>query len=167
LAVDVLPGPSAVLTALVASGLPAERWRFVGFLPRRRGELEALLDDATETLVAFESPRRLPSTIRLLADRDPERPAAVCRELTKLHEEVRRGSVSELASHYRESPPRGEVVLVVGAVSSVQARREEALRALRDLVGAGAKARPAAAAVARLTGVAANELYRELTRRGQ
>jgi 16S rRNA (cytidine1402-2'-O)-methyltransferase len=156
-----------VLTALVASGLPGERWRFVGFLPRRRAELKAVLEDATETLVAFESPRRVAATLLLLAERDPERPAAVCRELTKLHEEVRRGSVSELASHYRESPPRGEVVLVIGAVSPGQARREEALKALRDLVGAGAKARPAAAAVAKLTGVAANELYRELTRTGQ
>jgi 16S rRNA (cytidine1402-2'-O)-methyltransferase len=167
-AVDVLPGPSAVLTALVASGLPVERWRFVGFLPRRRAELQGLLLPATETLVAFESPRRLAATLLLLAERDPGRPAAVCRELTKLHEEVRRGSVSELASHFRESPPRGEVVLVIGAAGSPgQARREEALKALRELVGAGAKARPAAAAVAKLTGLAANELYRELTRTGQ
>jgi 16S rRNA (cytidine1402-2'-O)-methyltransferase len=172
LPVHVLPGPSAVLTALVASGLPDERWRFVGFLPRRRAELQALLEDATETVVAFESPRRLPATLLLLAERDPERPAAVCRELTKLHEEVRRGSVAELASRYRQSPPRGEVVVVIGAVSSgparcEQARRERALEALRDLVGAGAKPRPAAAVVAKLTGVAANELYRELTRAGQ
>jgi 16S rRNA (cytidine1402-2'-O)-methyltransferase len=167
LEVEVLPGPSAVLTALVASGLPAERWRFAGFLPRRRGELEALLAQATETLVAFESPRRVAATLRALAEREPERPAAVCRELSKLHEEVRRGTARELADYYRERPPRGEVVLVLGAVAPGRPRREEAIAALREVVGAGAKARPAAAAVAKLTGLAANELYRELMRGGQ
>jgi 16S rRNA (cytidine1402-2'-O)-methyltransferase len=167
LAVEVLPGPSAVVTAIVASGLPAERWRFVGFLPRRRRELEDLLSDADETLVAFESPRRLAGTLALLAEREPGRAAAVCRELTKLHEEVRRGTVSELAEHYRESPARGELVLVLGAAAAVRAELSEALQALREIVAAGAKARPAAGAVARLTGVAANELYRELMRAGQ
>lgn len=167
LPVEVLPGPSAVVTALVASGLPAERWRFVGFLPRRRAQLRQLLAEATETLVAFESPRRLLASLDLLAEREPQRPVAVCRELTKLHEEVRRGSASELASHYRQSPPRGEVVLLVGAVPHGEPRREEALAALRALVAAGARPRPAASAVAGLTGVGANELYRELMRSGQ
>jgi 16S rRNA (cytidine1402-2'-O)-methyltransferase len=164
LEVEVLPGPSAVVTALVASGLPAESWRFVGFLPRRRRELEQLLAGAGETIVAFESPRRLAGTLALLEESDPGRPAAVCRELTKLHEEVRRGSVGELASHYRENAPRGEIVLVLGASRAGEARLSEALAALSEIVAAGAKARPAAAAVGRLTGVAANELYRELMR---
>jgi 16S rRNA (cytidine1402-2'-O)-methyltransferase len=167
LPVEVLPGPSAVTTALVASGLPGERWRFVGFLPRARGELERLLADASETIVAFESPRRLAATLALLAARDPARPVAVCRELTKLHEEVRRGSAGELAVHYRESPPRGEVVLVCGAAAPGQVSREEALQTLRALIDAGAKARPAAVAVGRLTGLGANELYGELTSGGQ
>jgi 16S rRNA (cytidine1402-2'-O)-methyltransferase len=167
LAVEVLPGPTAVVTALVASGLPVERWRFVGFLPRRRGELEKLLADTDETLVAFESPRRLAATLSLLAESEPGRAAAVCRELTKLHEEVRRGSVSELAEHYLESPARGEVVLVLGAAEGAPARLAEALAALRQLVAAGAKARPAAGVVASLTGLAPNELYRELMRSGQ
>jgi 16S rRNA (cytidine1402-2'-O)-methyltransferase len=167
LPVEVLPGPSAVTTALVASGLPGERWRFVGFLPRARGELERLLADTSETIVAFESPRRLAATLALLAARDPARPVAVCRELTKLHEEVRRGSAGELADHYRESPPRGEVVLVCGAAAPGQVSREEALQTLRALIDAGAKARPAAVAVARLTGLGANELYGELTSGGQ
>ncbi|HYM55863.1 MAG TPA: ribosomal RNA small subunit methyltransferase I, partial [Solirubrobacteraceae bacterium] len=167
LALEVLPGPSAVLTALVSSGLPVDRWRFVGFLPRSRRELRALLAEATETLVAFESPRRLAATLAALAARDPERPVAVCRELTKLHEEVRRGSACELAAHYGENPPRGEVVLVCGAAQPGQVGREQALEALRDLIAAGAKPRPAAAAVAKLTGLAANELYRELTGGGQ
>jgi 16S rRNA (cytidine1402-2'-O)-methyltransferase len=170
LPVEVLPGPSAVISALVAAGLPAERWRFVGFLPRKRGERDRLLGHSEETLVAFESPRRLASTLAQLAERDPERPLAVCRELTKLHEEVRRGSAAELAEHYAERAPKGEVVLVVaadgpGADGSDPAhpRREEALAAVRELVQAGAKPRPAARVVAKLMGVGANELYRELT----
>ena len=81
-------GRAAVPVALVASGLPAARWCFVGFLPRKRGQRERVLADARETLVAFESPRRLAATLDMLARRDPERPVAVCRELTKLHEEV-------------------------------------------------------------------------------
>lgn len=113
--VEVLPGPSAVPVALAASGLPVASWRFVGFLPRKRGQRERLLADAPETLVAFESPHRLAATLQLLAALDPERPAAVCRELTKLHEEVARGSAAELAEHYRERPPKGEIVLVIGA----------------------------------------------------
>jgi 16S rRNA (cytidine1402-2'-O)-methyltransferase len=167
LEVEVLPGPSAVVTALVASGLPAEQWRFVGFLPRRRRQLEALLAGTPETLVAFESPRRLAATLALLAGRDPGRAAAVCRELTKLHEEVRRGRASELAEHYRENPPRGEVVVVIGAAPAAEAQLPDALAALQEIVAAGARPRPAAGAVARLTGVAANELYRELMRAEQ
>jgi 16S rRNA (cytidine1402-2'-O)-methyltransferase len=168
LPLEVLPGPSSVLTALVVSGLPAERWRFVGFLPRRgaaskRAELERLLSESPETLVAFESPARLPATLDVLAALDAERPVAVCRELTKLHEEVRRGSTAELAAHYAQNPPRGEIVLVVGASAPASADRDEALTALRTLVDAGARARPAAVAVAKLTGIGANELYRALT----
>ncbi len=163
LPVEVLPGPSSIVTALVASGLPAERWRFVGFLPRKRGDLEQVLGDASETLVAFESPRRLGATLAVLAEREPDRPVAVCRELTKLHEKVRRGSASELSTHYAEHAPRGEIVLVVGGAPAGIADHEQALDALRVLTEAGAKARPAAGVVARLTGVGANELYRELT----
>jgi 16S rRNA (cytidine1402-2'-O)-methyltransferase len=164
--VEVLPGPSAVVTALVASGLPAERWRFAGFLPRARGELSALLDGAEDTLVAFESPKRLAATLELLAASDPQREVAVCRELTKLHQEVRRGPAAEQAEHYRQNPARGEVVLVVGAAPPERASLNDALAALRDLIDAGAKARPAAAAVAKLTGLRANELYRGITEGG-
>jgi 16S rRNA (cytidine1402-2'-O)-methyltransferase len=164
LPVEVLPGPSSALAALVASGLPSDVWRFVGFLPRKRGELERVLLATAETLVAFESPQRLVATLTLLAEHDPARPAVVCRELTKLHEEVRRGPAAELAAHYREHAPRGEVVLVVGAAPAGASRRGEALAAVRKLIDAGARPRPAASVVASLTGVAANELYRELTR---
>jgi 16S rRNA (cytidine1402-2'-O)-methyltransferase len=115
LRVEVLPGPSAVPVALVASGLPVSRWCFVGFLPRKRGQCERLLAEASATLVAFESPRRLPATLAMLAGIDPGRPVALCRELTKLHEEVLRGSAGELAEHVQARKQQGEVVLVVGA----------------------------------------------------
>jgi 16S rRNA (cytidine1402-2'-O)-methyltransferase len=177
LTVEALPGPSAAVSALVAAGLPAERWRFVGFLPRGgagsvRAALKRLLG-APETTIAFESPRRLAGTLGLIAELDPARAVVVCRELTKLHEEVRRGSVAELAAHYAEHAPRGEIVLAIGgaepdadgAAGGVEARlrHERALDAVRELVQAGAKPRRAAAVVAKLTGVATNELYRELT----
>ena len=162
LPVEVLPGPSATLVALVASGLPLEPWRFVGFLPRRRSQLERLLLSARETLVAFESPRRLTDTLGVLAKHDPQRETAVCRELTKVHEEIRRGSAAELAVHYAENPPRGEIVVVIGAAPEGEGDREQALAALRDLVEAGARARLAATVVGKLTGVAANDLYRAL-----
>lgn len=165
LAVEVLPGPSSALAALVASGLPAERWRFVGFLPRKRGELERTLLLTPETLVAFESPQRLRSSLAVLAAADPERPVAVARELTKRHEEVLRGTAAELAERYSEHAPRGEVVLVVGAAPAGAGRVEEAREALAKLVEAGARPRPAAGVVARLTGTSANELYRAQTER--
>jgi 16S rRNA (cytidine1402-2'-O)-methyltransferase len=167
LPLEVLPGPSAVTTALVASGLPPDRWCFVGFLPRKAAELRALLTGAAPTLVAFESPRRLPATLRAIAALDPQRPAVVCRELTKLHEEVRRGTAEDLAAHYSQRTTagrlRGEIVLVLGGAARERSERGEAVAALLALVQAGARARPAAAAVARLTGLGANELYRELT----
>lgn len=163
LLVEVLPGPSSVLTAIVVSGLPSEQWSFVGFLPRRRSELQRLLVGASQTLVAFESPQRLAATLTSLAEHDPARPLAVCRELTKLHEEVLRGSAAELAAFYVEHSPRGEIVLVVGAATPGSADHEQALTALRTLVDAGARSRPAAGVIAKLTGVPANELYRALT----
>jgi 16S rRNA (cytidine1402-2'-O)-methyltransferase len=164
LPVEALPGPSAAVAALVLSGLPVERWRFVGFLPRKRSELEGLLAHAQETTIAFESPRRLAATLKLIAEADAGRAVTVCRELTKLHEEVRRGSAAELAEHYAMNAPRGEIVLALGAAERGAGRQEEALRALRALVAVGAKPRPAAAVVAKLTGIATNELYRELAR---
>jgi 16S rRNA (cytidine1402-2'-O)-methyltransferase len=165
LEVEVLPGPSAVLAALVASGLPADHWRFAGFLPRRAGELRALLAANDETLVAFESPQRAGRTLALLAELDPQRPLALCRELTKVNEEIVRGTAAELAARYASTAPRGEVALVIGAAQRREdaEQLEDALAVLRRLIDAGAKPRPAAAAVADLTGIAANRLYRALT----
>ena len=163
--VEVLPGPDSVTTALVASALPPNRWRFEGFLPRRAGELERVLN-ASETVVAFESPRRLPASLAALAALAPDRPAAVCRELTKLHEEVARGSLAELARRFREDV-KGEIVVVI-APAQVSAGAPDtafAVDALRRLVQSGARPRAAASVVAALTGTRANDLYRGLTGR--
>ena len=162
LAVEVLPGPSAAVSALVVSGLPADTWRFVGYLPRKRGELATLVR-APETIVAFESPNRVGASLGALAEIDPQRPVVVCRELTKMHEEIVRGSAAELALRYADQPPRGEVVLVLGGAPALEPELEPALAALRRLVEAGAKPRPASSVVASLTGVKANALYRALT----
>jgi 16S rRNA (cytidine1402-2'-O)-methyltransferase len=164
--VTVLPGPSAVETALVASGFTAERFTFIGFLPRRASELEALWDELRSTpwpVVAFESPRRLPASLRSLAAAMPDRPVAVCRELTKLFEEIVRGPAAELASRFVESP-RGEITLVVGPGEAGAAADPEgaaaALQAVAELVDAGAPRKAAAEVVARLTSRSRNELYR-------
>jgi len=164
--VEVLPGPSAVITALVASGLPANRWRFEGFLPRREGELERVLRSA-ETVVAFESPRRLPQSLAALAALAPNRPAAVCRELTKLHEEVARATLAELARRFR-ADVKGEVVVVIAAARTPGSEGPDlafAVDALRRLVQSGARPRAAASVVAALTGTRPNDLYRALTGR--
>src|SRR4051812_15118401 len=161
LEVEVLPGPSAALAALVASALPADVWRFVGFLPRKRSGLVEVLA-APETVVAFESPRRVGASLEVLAAIDPERPVAVCRELTKVHEEVVRGSAGELAARYADTAPRGEVVLVIGGAPPVTGVEPAAVDAVRRLVEAGARARVAARVVADLTGAPANALYREV-----
>jgi 16S rRNA (cytidine1402-2'-O)-methyltransferase len=163
--VEVLAGPSAVTTALVASGLPADRWRFEGFLPRRAGELERVLH-SSETVVAFESPRRLPASLAALAALAPDRPAAVCRELTKLHEEVARGPLAELARRFRDEV-KGEIVVVIAPAAGEAAGIDAAFAvdALRRLVQSGARPRAAASVVAALTGTRANDLYRGLTGR--
>ena len=162
--VTVLPGPSAVETALVASGLVGERYQFVGYLPRRVGELRTLVAELRRwphPVVAFESPRRLPGSLRVLAEVMPERSAAVCRELTKRFEEIVRGTVAELAERFSE-PPRGEITLVLGAGAAVASdvSAEDALAAVAELVAAGVGRRRAADVVARLTGQSRNALYR-------
>ena len=160
--VTVLPGPSAVETALVASGLVGERYQFLGYLPRRAGALRSLWEELARwphPAVAFESPRRLPASLASLAEAQPERPAAVCRELTKQFEEVVRGTAAVLAARFRE-PPRGEITLVVGpGVALRSGEGEAALDAVLELVAAGLARRKAAALVARLTGGSANRLY--------
>ena len=166
--VSVLPGPSAVETALVASGLGSERYVFLGFLPRRAHALAELWSELAawpHPAVAFESPRRLPATLASLAQALPERPVAVCRELTKRFEEVARGTASELSKRFAE-PTKGEVTLVVGAPSAAEARPSGGppAQAVAELAHAGLPRRQAVDLVARLTGVSRNSLYRASVR---
>lgn len=165
LPVEVLPGPSAATTALVASGFPADEWHFAGFVPRKASALRRLLAEHRETVVAFESPRRLPATLAALAEVEPERQVAVCRELTKIHEEVVRGTAAELAERYRDAPPKGEIALVLGPGGPRPASEPDAaaVQAVKRLMAAGAKPRTAASVVADLTGQSANDLYRAVT----
>jgi 16S rRNA (cytidine1402-2'-O)-methyltransferase len=162
--VTVLPGPSAVETALVASGLAGERFQFVGYLPRGEKALRALweeLADWPHPAVAFESPRRLPTALRSLAAVLPDRPVAVCRELTKRFEEVVRGSAVELADRLREAP-KGELTLVLGAAEAAGGPpASEAVAAVGELVAAGVPRRQAADVVARLARISRNTLYAE------
>jgi probable S-adenosylmethionine-dependent methyltransferase, YraL family len=163
-AVTVLPGPSAVETALVASGLVGGRYQFLGFLPRGEKALAGVWSELRGwpwPAVAFESPQRLPATLRSLAAADPEREVAVCRELTKRFEEVVRGTATEVAARFAESP-KGEITLVVGsaAVTGSEPAEGDALAAVSELVDAGVPRKRAAEIVSRLTGVARNRLYR-------
>jgi 16S rRNA (cytidine1402-2'-O)-methyltransferase len=163
LPVTVLPGPSAVETALVASGLVGERYSFLGYLPRTEPALARLWDEVaswTWPAVAFESPKRLPTSLASLAAADPERPVAVCRELTKRFEEVVRGSAADLAGRFRE-PARGEITVVMGPTPRrAPADDAEASAAVAELVTAGVPRRQAADLVARLTGLPRNRLYK-------
>src|SRR3954451_7273855 len=162
--VTVLPGPSAVETALVASGLVGERYQYLGFLPRGASALAGVWKELATwswPAVAFESPQRLPATLRSLAAADPSREVAVCRELTKRFEEVVRGTAADVAARFPD-PPKGEITLVIGPAGArdVTDDADAALAAVGELVEAGTPRRVAADVVARLTGVARNRLYR-------
>ena len=162
--VTVLPGPSAVETALVASGLVAEQYRFLGFLPRGEKRLAALWEELRGwpwPAVAFESPQRLPATLRSLAAADPGREVAVCRELTKRFEEIMRGTAEELVERLG-APPKGEITLVLGPSAERADDRDEdsALTAVAELVEAGVPRRRAAEIVSSLVGIPRNRLYK-------
>jgi 16S rRNA (cytidine1402-2'-O)-methyltransferase len=167
LPVTVVPGASATLAALALSGLPSDRFLFAGFLPNRsaarRRDLAGLAG-VPATLIVFESARRLDAALADMAAVLGDRPAAVARELTKRFEEVRRGSLGELAAHYAASdPPKGEVVVVIGPPATVSAQDEAAGAAtlddmLRDAL-AGASLRDAAAAVAIACGLPRRDVY--------
>jgi 16S rRNA (cytidine1402-2'-O)-methyltransferase len=160
--VTVLPGPSAVETALVRSGLVGERYQFLGYLPRAEKALAAVWEELARwpwPAVAFESPQRLPKTLRSLAAALPDRPVAVCRELTKKFEEVVRGSAAEVAERFADAP-KGEIVLVLGAGEAVAADGGVGAEAVAELVAAGVPRRQAADVVARLTGASKNVLYK-------
>src|SRR5262249_44420083 len=146
LEVTVLPGPSAVETALVASGLVAEQYRFLGFLPRGEKQLAELwreLEAWPWPGVAFESPQRLPAALGSLAAAAPTREVAVCRELTKRFEEITRGAASEVAKRYAE-PPKGEITLVLGPGAGPAVDDAPALEAVAELIKAGVPRKQAA-----------------------
>jgi 16S rRNA (cytidine1402-2'-O)-methyltransferase len=161
-AVSVLPGPSAVLTALAISGLATDRFCFEGFLPRRPGERDRALRGLAEeprTMVFFESPRRLGETLGAMAQAlGEDRPAAVCRELTKTYEEVRRGPLAELAA-WAEEGVRGEITVVVAGAPARAARVADHVAQVRALVADGERLKDAAAAVAQATGLSRRDLY--------
>ena len=166
-AIEVIPGPSAAITALVGSGLPTGRFTFVGFLPRERGDQIAVLSRfrlVEETLVFYEAPGRTAATLVLLAESlSPSRKACVARELTKIHEEFVRGTLAELASRYETEPPRGEVTIVVAGASSDERAEEGApidLEADVDArLAAGQSPKDIAAALALKTGKPRRAIY--------
>lgn len=160
--VSAIPGPSAVITALAVAGLPTDRFAFEGFLPRKMGERSRTLELlATErrTLVFFEAPSRLAVSLESLAAAfGGDRSAAVCRELTKLHEEVRRGTLGELAE-WAADGVRGEIVIVVGGAPEAEVSPGAALAEVESRVTEGERLKDATRAVAKATGHSARDLY--------
>jgi 16S rRNA (cytidine1402-2'-O)-methyltransferase len=160
--VTCVPGPSAVLMALAVSGLPVDRFCFEGFLPRKGGErsraLEALADER-RTMVFFEAPHRIEASLRAMAEAfGSDRHAAVCRELTKTYEEVRRGGLAELADWAAEGV-RGEITVVVAGATARATSVEEVLPGIRDRVAAGERLKDVCAEVAARTGLSKKALY--------
>jgi 16S rRNA (cytidine1402-2'-O)-methyltransferase len=163
--VTVFPGPSAVETALVASGLAGERYQFVGYLPRSNKQREELWKELSRwphPAVCFESPKRLAASLKSLAEFDPERELAICRELSKRFEEVARGRAEDLAARF-SGEAKGEITLVVGPgrISETGETEERAVAAVTELVEAGLPRREAVELVADLAGVARNRLYKD------
>ncbi|MEE9365348.1 MAG: 16S rRNA (cytidine(1402)-2'-O)-methyltransferase [Dehalococcoidales bacterium] len=158
-----VPGPSAVITALVVSGLPTDRFLYLGFLPRKAGARKQALKSVVQepgTLLILEAPHRLQSTLNDLQLVLGDRQIAVCRELTKLHEEVFRGTISQAIAHFTE--PRGEFTLVIEGKREEKYRKssEDIEKQLCDMHQSGVKAKEAIARVAEETGLSRRELYR-------
>lgn len=160
--VSAVPGPSAVLTALAVSGLPTDRFVFDGFAPRRSGERDRYLATVAReprTTVLFESPNRLAALLQAMAEAlAPDRRVVVCRELTKLFEEVRRGSAAELAE-WAAGGVRGEIVVLIEGAPATTASLADGLPAVQRLVAAGRGMREAVAEVAATTGLSKRALY--------
>jgi 16S rRNA (cytidine1402-2'-O)-methyltransferase len=167
--VVVIPGPTAVAAALSISGLSADRYTFVGFLPRAGTARRRLLEQIAGsewTVVVFEAPNRTAKLLEDLAEvLTAERPAAVARELTKVHEECRTGTLGELAGYYRDNPPRGEVTLMVAGQARVppSADPETARSRARALLEEGLSRKDAAGRLARELGIPRNDAYRLVT----
>jgi 16S rRNA (cytidine1402-2'-O)-methyltransferase len=168
LPVSVVPGPSASITAVAVSGLPPARFVFEGFLPRKKSERRRKLEELRNeerTVVFYESPHRVEESIADMVEVLGPRPAALVRELTKLHEEIRRGGLDDLLFSVKESPPKGEIVVVVGgAVGGARvAPSPESLSArARQLMAEGVERKDALAQVAREAGVARRDVFDSL-----
>ncbi|MGY5763590.1 16S rRNA (cytidine(1402)-2'-O)-methyltransferase [Brachybacterium sp. DNPG3] len=162
--VTVIPGPSAVLTALAASGIAPDRFTFEGFPPRREGRRSTALEplaEETRTMVFFESPRRTAATLEAMAEAfGPDRRAALCRELTKTYEQVLRGTLAQLAAHAAENEVLGEVVLVVAGAERRRMSAEDLVPAVLVRAEAGERLKDAAKVVAASAdGISSRELY--------
>ena len=167
--IATVPGPTAAMTALAASGLPTGKFLFEGFLPIKKGERDAALQAVSRlphTLIFYEAPHRLRQTLAALLEGLGDRPITLCRELTKLHEEVIRTTLSEAVERYRQQPPRGEFVLVVeGAapVEEVAATPRQAAQLARELINEqGLSLSEAARQAAAQTGLKKGDIYRLL-----
>lgn len=160
-----IPGPSALLAALTASALPSDTFLFAGFLPVKAGRRQARLAELAAvpaTLIFYESPRRIAEALAAMQEVLGDRPAAVCRELTKAFEEVRRGSLANLAEAYaQEDTPKGEIVICVGPPAAVEASEAD-VDAMLLALSAEMGASKAAAEAARMTGGRKADLYRRL-----
>ena len=165
IAVEVVPGPTAAISALAVSGLPPGRFVFEGFLSKKSGERRRRIEELAperRTIVIFESPHRIEETLADLLAGLGDRPAALARELTKMHEEVRRGTLSELVRSVEDDPPRGEIVIVVaGAIHDFAERvePEELARRAKELMGSGVPRSEALGKVARDSGVRKREVF--------
>jgi len=159
-----VPGPSAVIAALSASGLPSGRFHFLGFLPRSGPDRKAVLDEVAglrATLVVYEAARRLGETLAELVSMLGPRRAVVARELTKVHEELVRGTLVELAARYRDEPPLGEVVVLVeGRSEAVRWREDEVQAALEVGLSRGERLKSLSTEIARQAGWTSAEVYR-------
>lgn len=160
--VTVIPGPSAVTTALALSGLPTDRFSFEGFVPRKAGERAkwfAALATEPRTMVLFEAPHRIAESLAAAAEAmGAERRAAVCRELTKRYEQVKRGTLSELAD-WAAGEVKGEIVIVIEGAAPRTVSADDALAGVQRLVASGVRLKQAASEVAEATGASARELY--------
>jgi 16S rRNA (cytidine1402-2'-O)-methyltransferase len=171
--VEVVPGPTAAISALAISGLPPARFAFEGFLPRKRGERReriSELEEEARTIVVYESPHRITSTLEDLAAILGDRPAVLARELTKVHEEVRRATLLELLEEAKRNPPRGEIVLVIAGAPPqrvAEVSGEELARRARALMQAGMDRGDALREVARAAGVRRREVFDALIEEGE
>lgn len=165
----VLPGASASLTALVLSGIAADRFLFEGFLPRKKKDLEArlaLLDKERATAIIYESPHRLSATLDVFAKRWPERECAAVREITKRFEETVRGTTVSVRNHFNANAPRGEFVLILGGAVETETSAEDSLAQglalARQLIQEGASTNQAAKEAAQATGLSKRTIYQAL-----